>query len=362
MTQKDENSNNVIIPNNFVQTVYSKSTNKMKNIQLDNRYKNYLKLNYQIFQSQEEFQKCFYEMKDRINDFFIYILNKNYRKYEIDTDPNEVQEEENKLIKIEEIEEKKKDLLEELIKKNIFLNIYYKNIIKKNRMIKEYNINNNGKNNLRNLNKLLLESVFNSNAAENIKLKYNFNLLKSQKKYKIKGAYIYHTLMKNILEIYKACPDFIINQHTINLEEFKFRINNFNSFIQSSNHEIISNETYFLLYIYESAVLYILTDYTRLKNNEKDIKIFNTIKNNVFNNRKRDVFKFRMALEKKVKNSKLEKICEKQNKKIIRRQNIYFPDIYNIKLKRNKSQETIFQRMNNSNINSVNFDYSLLKY
>ena len=58
----------------------------------------------------------------------------------------------------------------------------------------------------------------------------------------------------------------------------------------------------------------------------------------------------------------LKKIYEKQNRKIIRRQNLYFPDIHSIKLKRNKSQEKIIENINISNIPDVKFDYSLIKY
>ena len=83
------------------------------------------------------------------------------------------------LIKNGEIKAKKTSILEKLKQENIFLNIYYKNIIRESNLIREYKIKYNEKNNsLRNLNKLLLESVFNSNTSENIKYIYNFKIRK----------------------------------------------------------------------------------------------------------------------------------------------------------------------------------------
>jgi len=212
------------------------------------------------------------------------------------------------------------------------------------------------------LNKLLLESVINSDSRQDVKFLYQFNQLKAEKNYKIKGAYIYHTLMKNILSLYKTCPHYIIDQHNFHIEEFRFRINNFNNYLKASSYKIFANEIYYLLGIYESAVSYFLSDFNNLKNKQSEISIFNKIRDNIFNNRKRELFKFRIGLEGKILNAKFEKIYEKQNRKIIRRQNLYFPDIHSIKLKRNKSQEKIIENINISNIPDIKFDYSLIKY
>ena len=358
----ESDDNNTKIPKNLVESIYSKNINKMKNIIFDNRYKNYLKINYPIFKSEEVFQKYFYEMQNRINDSFIYILNKNYREYELDSDLCKNEDDNMNIIKVKDIQEKKQYKIENLKKRNIFLNKYLKNIIKESKIIEEYKINNIEKNNLKNLNKLLLESVVKSNVAKNIKYIYTINQLQTEKKYKIKGAYIYHTLIKNILQIYKYYPKFILNQHCLMIEEFRFRINNFNNFIKSTNYQIIVNEIYYLFGIYESAISYFLMDLNNLKNKQSEISIFNNIRDNIFNNRKKELFRFKIGLEDKIKNAKFEKIYQKQNKKIIRRQNIYFPAIHLIKLKRNKSQERLTKINNNININIVNFDYSSLQY
>ena len=78
---QDENKN-FSIPTNLLEYIYSKTVNKMKGINLNNRYKNYLKINYPIFKNEEDFQKYFLEMQNNINDFFIFTLKKNYIKYE----------------------------------------------------------------------------------------------------------------------------------------------------------------------------------------------------------------------------------------------------------------------------------------
>ena len=83
---QDEN-NNFSIPTNLLEYIYSKTVNKMKNINLNNRYKNYLKINYPIFKNEEDFEKYFLEMQDNINDFFIFTLKNNYRKFESEMDP-----------------------------------------------------------------------------------------------------------------------------------------------------------------------------------------------------------------------------------------------------------------------------------
>jgi len=358
---QDEN-NNFSIPTNLLEYIYSKTVNKMKNINLNNRYKNYLKINYPIFKNEEDFEKYFLEMQDNINDFFIFTLKNNYRKFESEMDPIKMKDKNIDLIKNKEIEEKKIKILENLKEKNIFLNICYKNLVKENKIVKYNKIKDSEKNSLRNLNKLLLESVINSDSRQDVKFLYQFNQLKAEKNYKIKGAYIYHTLMKNILSLYKTCPHYIIDQHNFHIEEFRFRINNFNNYLKASSYKIFANEIYYLLGIYESAVSYFLSDFNNLKNKQSEISIFNKIRDNIFNNRKRELFKFRIGLEGKILNAKFEKIYEKQNRKIIRRQNLYFPDIHSIKLKRNKSQEKIIENINISNIPDIKFDYSLIKY
>ena len=358
---QDEN-NNFSIPTNLLEYIYSKTVNKMKNINLNNRYKNYLKINYPIFKNEEDFEKYFLEMQDNINDFFIFTLKNNYRKFESEMDPIKMKDKNIDLIKNKEIEEKKIKILENLKEKNIFLNICYKNLVKENKIVKYNKIKDSEKNSLRNLNKLLLESVINSDSRQDVKFLYQFNQLKTEKNYKIKGAYIYHTLMKNILSIYKKCPNYIIDQHNFHIEEFRFRINNFNNYLKTSSYKILVNEIYYLLGIYESAISYFLSDFNNLKNRQSEISIFNKIRDNIFNNRKKELFRFRIGLEEKIINAKFEKIYEKQNKSILRRQNLYFPDIHLIKLKRNRSQEKIIENINNSNIPDFKFDYSLIKY
>ena len=358
---QDENKN-FSIPTNLLEYIYSKTVNKMKNINLNNRYKNYLKINYPIFKDEEDFQKCLLEMQNNINGFFIFTLNKSYRKYESEIDPTKMQNENFDLIKSKDIKNQKKKILENLKEKNNFLNIYYENVIKESKIIKYNKIKDSEKNSLRNLNKLLLESVINSDSRQDVKFLYQFNQLKTEKNYKIKGAYIYHTLMKNILSIYKKCPNYIIDQHNFHIEEFRFRINNFNNYLKTSSYKILVNEIYYLLGIYESAISYFLSDFNNLKNRQSEISIFNKIRDNIFNNRKKELFRFRIGLEEKIINAKFEKIYEKQNKSILRRQNLYFPDIHLIKLKRNRSQEKIIENINNSNIPDFKFDYSLIKY
>ena len=72
---QDENKK-FLIPTNLLEYIYSKTVNKMKNINLNNRYKNYLKINYPIFKDEEDFKKYFLEMQNNINDFFIFTLKK----------------------------------------------------------------------------------------------------------------------------------------------------------------------------------------------------------------------------------------------------------------------------------------------
>jgi hypothetical protein len=301
---QDEN-NNFSIPTNLLEYIYSKTVNKMKNINLNNRYKNYLKINYPIFKNEEDFEKYFLEMQDNINDFFIFTLKNNYRKFESEMDPIKMKDKNIDLIKNKEIEEKKIKILENLKEKNIFLNICYKNLVKENNIVKYNKIKDSEKNSLRNLNKLLLESVINSDSRQDVKFLYQFNQLKAEKNYKIKGAYIYHTLMKNILSLYKTCPHYIIDQHNFHIEEFRFRINNFNNYLKASSYKIFANEIYYLLGIYESAVSYFLSDFNNLKNKQSEISIFNKIRDNIFNNRKRELFKFRIGLEGKILNAKV---------------------------------------------------------
>ena len=362
LKKNDNEKINSIIPKNLLESIYSKIIKEKKNINLNNRFKNYLKINYPIFKNEEDFLKCFREMESDINGFFIYILNQNYRKYESDSDPSLIKEENFNLIKNQEKEQKKKNLIEKLKQENIFLNIYYKKVLIESKKINYNKLNKNEDNNLKNLNKLLLESIINPKIAKDIKYIYNINQLKSEKKYKIKGAYIYHILMKNILEIYKKCPQYIIYQHNFQIEEFKFRINNFNNFIKTSSFQIIINEINYLLKIYYSSISYFFYDLNNLKNKQNEISVFNNIKDNIFNNTKKELFRFKIGLEEKIYNAKLEKICQKQNKNVIRRQNLYFPDIHFIKLKRNKSQEKLIDKNIFSNNNNIKFDYSFIKY
>ena len=144
---QDEN-NNFSIPTNLLEYIYSKTVNKMKNINLNNRYKNYLKINYPIFKNEEDFEKYFLEMQDNINDFFIFTLKNNYRKFESEMDPIKMKDKNIDLIKNKEIEEKKIKILENLKEKNIFLNICYKNLVKENKIVKYNKIKDSEKNSL----------------------------------------------------------------------------------------------------------------------------------------------------------------------------------------------------------------------
>ena len=65
----------------------------------------------------------------------------------------------------------------------------------------------------------------------------------------------------------------------------------------------------------------------------------------------------------------MDKVIQKQNKFIIKHQNIYFPDINAVKLRKNKSEKQLFERnidnkdyKDNTSINNVNFDYSSMYY
>ena len=262
------------------------------------------------------------------------------------------------MINIKEQRQEKKIKLDNLKKENILLKRYHKKLLQENNLIK-YNNKNSEKDNLKSMNKLLLESFIKSDSAQEIKFLYNFNHLKSKKNYEIKGAYIYYTLMKYILYIYKNYPEYIVKLHNFRLDEFKLRIKNFNVFIKSSSFKIIAEEILYLLSIYESTITNLMFDLDNLKRDPNYINAFNNISDEIFNNRRLEFTKFRVDLKEKVKNARYGKISDKQSKKILRKKCIYFPDI---KLRRNNSQERIKVKTNNSRINGFKIDYSSINF
>ena len=221
---------NFEIPTNLLEYLYSKTIEKMKNFTVNKQFKNYLKLSFPIFKSVEEFEKYFNGVENKIKDHLIFILNENYEEYQPETNTEE--NENKKLINIKEQCQEKKIKLDNLKKENILLKRYHKKLLQENNLIK-YNNKNSEKDNLKSMNKLLLESFIKSDSAQEIKFLYNFNRLKSKKNYEIKGAYIYYTLMKYILYIYKNYTEYIVKLHNFRLDEFKLRIKNFNVFIKS---------------------------------------------------------------------------------------------------------------------------------
>ena len=353
-----------LIPSNLLESLYFKNINKMKDIKsskMYSRFKNYLKINYQIFQSRDDFEKYFYQMQKRINDYFIHILYNNNNKYDPNLDVSLVKDESLDIIKNEQMIQQKQNELDILKEENTFLNIYLQKIKNEGLNSNDYKIQSK-KNDLRSLNKLLLDSINNQKTAQNIKYLYNFNQLQSEKKYETKGAYIYHTIMENILELYKIRPKYITEQINFQIDEFKFRIKNFKNCIKSS-YEIIMNEIIYLIGIYESAITYFYADLNKEKNRMNSIRSFNKIRDNIFNNRKKELFRFKLGLEDKFYIAKLDKVAQKQNKYVIKSKNIYFPDIHVVKLRKNKSQKQLFERNNdNTNISNANFDYSSMYY
>ena len=353
---KENEEINFEIPTNLLEYLYSKTIEKMKNFTVNKQFKNYLKLSFPIFKSVEEFEKYFNGVENKIKDHLIFILNENYEEYQPETNTEE--NENKKLINIKEQCQEKKIKLDNLKKENILLKRYHKKLLQENNLIK-YNNKNSEKDNLKSMNKLLLESFIKSDSAQEIKFLYNFNRLKSKKNYEIKGAYIYYTLMKYILYIYKNYPEYIVKLHNFRLDEFKLRIKNFNVFIKSSSFKIIAEEILYLLSIYESTITNLMFDLDNLKRDPNYINAFNNISDEIFNNRRLEFTKFRVDLKEKVKNARYGKISDKQSKKILRKKCIYFPDI---KLRRNNSQEKIKVRTNNSRINGFKIDYSSINF
>ena len=121
--------------------------------------------------------------------------------------------------------------------------------------------------------------------------------------------------------------------------------------------------------IYESAITYFFVDLNKEKNRLNSIRLFNKISNNIFIKRRKESLRFKFGLEDKLYIAKLDKVIQKQNKFIIKHQNIYFPDINAVKLRKNKSEKQLFERnidnkdyKDNTSINNVNFDYSSMYY
>ena len=358
----NDGSKNFEIPRNLMESIYSKLVNKMDLIKTNkhyNTYKNYLKISYPIFENKQDFQIYFKDLQKTIKDRFINILNQNYRQYDVNTDINLIDGKNGNLTELEEIIGKKKIYLDEIKERNNFLNIYYKKILKENVSLKDYE-KDGEKSSLRNLNKLLIESNFKHISGQSIKFLYNFNRLREEKKYKIKGAYIYHTLMKIILSMYKICPKYIKNQHNFQLDIFELRIKNFRNIIKESKFNILAYEIKYLFSIYESAIFYLFADYNRHKDDINRRTIFNSIRDKIFNNRRKELFRFRFDLEGKLNDAKIEKIFLKQNKYILRKHNFYFPVIHHVKLKKNKSQEKLIDKNSTNSLSSINNDYSTL--
>ena len=346
---------NYKIPTNLLQSLYSKAIGKMKNFIINKQYKNYLKLSFPIFKSVKEFEEYFNGIQNKINDNLIFLLNENYKEFQPE------QKENKKLINIEKNLQEKKFKLDFLKKENIRLNKEYKKLLKENNNIK-YNKKVDEKDNLKSLNKLLLESFIKSDSAQEIKFLYHFNRFKSKKNYEIKGAYIYYTLIKYILFIHKKYPEYVLRLHNFHPEEFKLRIKNFNVNIKSSSFRIIADEILYLLGIYESAITNLMFDLNNLKKDPNFIKTFNNIRNEMFINKKLEFSKFRIDLKEKVEDAKFIKISEKQNKNVLRKKTVYFPNINLIKLRRNKSQENMKGKTTNSKINNFNIYHSSIYF
>ena len=120
-----------LIPSNLLESLYFKNINKMKDIKsskMYSRFKNYLKINYQIFQSRDDFEKYFYQMQKRINDYFIHILYNNNNKYDPNLDVSLVKDESLDIIKNEQMIQQKQNELDILKEENTFLNEYLQKI------------------------------------------------------------------------------------------------------------------------------------------------------------------------------------------------------------------------------------------
>ena len=346
---KNEDNN---IPTNLVEYIYKQNKNIINKNILNKNWTNYLKLNFPIFKDESDFKNCFAHTERRIKDYFIFVLHQKNEKNDsdIDNDINQAKNEEINYINKEEIIERKKRELDDIKERNIFLNIYFQKAKNENISKRRYKISLLKKETeLRNLNKLVVDSTMNKDTMQNVKLIYNFNQLKKEKQYPIKGSYIYHTLMKNILELYNTYPEYITNQLNIQMGEFKFRIHNFKNIINTSSYEFIMNEIFYLLVVYESAISYIMADYNKDKIQTNSSDIFHKINENIFNCRKKKLFRFRFVLEEKLVNAKIDRVNQKQSKNVVKNNYYYFPEIPIYKLKKNKSQEKLIKNKNRRN-------------
>ena len=337
------------IPTNLLEYIYLQNKNKMKNMTTNKRLMNYLNLNFPIFKNESDFKRSLFQTEKRIKDYFIFVLKQSSENggSNINHDIDEAKDEEIYYLKKEEFIERKKNELEEIKERNIFLQIYLQKVKTESISILRYKTSPLKKETeLRKLNKLLYDNTMNKNTMQNVKLIYNFSQLKKEKKYLIKGSYIYHTLMKNILELYNNYPEYITNQLNIQMGEFKFRINNFKNILKTSSFDFIMSEIYYLICVYEAAISYVLSDYNKDKIRTSSIEIFDKVNENVFNIRKKNLFKFRFGLEEKLYNAKIDSIYQKQNKSIIKGNTNYFPEIKNFKLRKNKSQERLILNKN----------------
>ena len=344
------------IPTNLVEYVYIQNKDKIDNSILTQNWMNYLNLNFPIFKDENDFNNCFTHTEKRIFDFFIFVLNQKNENTnsDIDNDINEAKIEEMNYIKKEEIIERKIRELEEIKERNIFLHIYLQKVKAESISIKRYKIDPLEKENeLRHLNKLVVDSTMNKNSMHNVKLIYKFTQLKKEMKYPIRGSYIYHTLMKNILDLYNKYPEYITNQLNIQMGEFKFRINNFKNIIKTSSFDFIMNEIFYLLCVYESAISYIMSDYNKDKIKPGSTDIFNKINENIFNTRKKNLFRFRFVLEEKLFKAKIDRVYRKQSKNVVKNNFNFFPEIPMFKLRRNKSQENIIMNKNRINFSKI---------
>lgn len=344
------------IPTNLLEYLYMQNQNKMNDVTANERLMKYLKLNYKIFKNENDFERCLFQTEKRIKDYFIFVLNQSHEKESsnINYDMDLAKDEEINYLKKEEIIERQMQDLEDIKERNMFLQIYLQKVKAESISILRYKINPiKNETELRKLNKLLYDNTMNKNTMQNVKLIYNFGQLKKEKKYLIKGSYIYHTLMKNILELYNNYPEYITNQLNIQMGELKLRINNFNNIIKTSSFDFIMNEIYYLMSVYEAAISYVLSDYNKDKIRTSSIEIFDKINENIFNIRKKKLFKFRFGLEEKLYNAKIDRIYQKQNKSIIKGNTNYFPEIKNFKLRKNKSQERLILNKNMKHIKNL---------
>ena len=365
------------IPTNLLEYLYIKFIKKMKS-NLSKKYKNYLKLNYKIFKDEEEFIIQFSEIEKKLNDYLeIFLKKQKYNntdeknnKINININSNSKNNNNNSNNEIENFEvyfKTKKDILNKLKQSNQMLNSHYNKIKNEKKGNTENNAfeENDKKLELKTLNKLMLDSINNSFSPQDIKFLYNFNKIKTEKNYQVKNAYIFHTLVKNILELYKISPQYLERQHNFQIDEFNIRLKYINNIDKVLSNKMILKEINYFLKIYESAISYFFIDLNNIKKKQSSLIIYNSIKDKISTMRKRQVFKFRIKLENKLNYAKKEKIIEKHSKNIIRKHNIYFPKIPIIKLKKNKSQEKLIFRKNNFDDytnNNINLDYTSLNY